>query len=94
MFDIFEEVKKISDSGQSSRLNAQEYTDKLLESIELLKGFHLVASKSVDVKKLVSTDTVLQTAGTSFGGKVVTFKMAFNCASSTPYAVEIIEVEK
>ena len=91
MFDIFKELSITSDDSQSSRLNAQEYTEKILESIDMLKSLYDICNKKTEAKRLVSTDVVIQTAAININGKSVSLKMAFNCASKTPYAVEIME---
>jgi hypothetical protein len=91
MDSIFKSISK-KDSSDSRR-HALEYADKLAESINFIARTQRLIDAELPAKKLRSTDTVITTAPMRMDG-MKSFKMAFNCDSEMPFAVEIIEETK
>jgi len=91
MFNIFKALEKTRINNDSSRLHAQSYLDKLVISVAVLKDVYDKAHSGAEVRKLNSDDCIVETATIEINGELISFKMAFNCGSESPYAVEIID---
>ena len=89
MFDILKELTNTDNNSKSSRVNAQIYLDKVSESIAIIKDLYNKDKSEAKAIRLTSTDTIASTRPFDINGKKVSFKMAFNHGSATPYAVEI-----
>lgn len=91
MFNIFKELEDTSTNSGISRVNAQNYLNKVSEAMVMIIDLHHKNKTKVEVKKLISTDTIAETRPFNINGKQVSFKMAFNHGSALPYAAEIIK---
>lgn len=86
--DIFKSISR--QDSHNSRHHAAEYMNKLAEAIDFIAKTQSIINSCVPVEKRRSTDTITTTAPRNMDG-MKQFKMAFNCDSGLPFAVEIIE---
>lgn len=78
-----------------SRANAQNYTNKVLEAISIIKSFQDIVNKGHSVRKQRSDDTIIKTSSLELSGEIVVLNMAFCSENKEPYSAEILkEIEE
>lgn len=93
MINLFNKLNPLENQARISKDNAQEYTSKVLEAVSLLKSVHEKNAAGFEVKKLCSTDVVIETAPLDVNGDKIVFKMGFSYKCAEPHSVEIIELK-
>ena len=89
MMDILSKITK--GKAGTSRANAQNYTNDILEAISKVKNFQKIVDKSCPVRKHHSTDTVIKTSAIDLSGESVVLSMAFSANELEPYSAEILK---